>query len=300
MCIKYNSILLTLMFLSGTVFSQTIKVTAEYKPASYETSGGRFVSTTSCLKTSQGIWFNVCKGNISSLDSLFFSIHQSVSRNVKKDFKKNKDSFVFLGSTGKKVITVTSTTGVSYPVEFIPEQLGVHFDSVVSPNVGWPIYNNAFINPIGACTFIDRQIAGGTNLTVWMVLWGDIADKSCYTSLSVDASSDILAFFFGFKIKPPSPLNMPNGVYKGLITLSVSENGDISLGSGTYSDTQLTIELTLTVRHQLKVDFPKSISEGKSNVVLLPPNGWNAWRSGGKRMPAFLQHKLPFRISYSV
>ncbi|QWL57250.1 hypothetical protein HQ400_01620 [Aeromonas jandaei] len=172
MCIKSILILLALMFLSETVFSQTIKVTAEYKPASYEAGGGQFVSTTSCLKTSEGIWFSVCKGNISSLDSLLFSIRQSGSRSVKKDFKKNKDAFVFLGSTGKKTITVTSASGVSYPVEFIPEQLGVHFDSVVSQNVGWPIYNNAFTNPVGECTFIDRQVAGSTNLTVWMVLWG--------------------------------------------------------------------------------------------------------------------------------
>ncbi|MBL0625039.1 hypothetical protein [Aeromonas veronii] len=219
---------------------------------------------------------------------------------MKKDFKKNKDAFVFLGSTGKRTITVTSASGVSYPVEFIPEQLGVHFDSVVSQNAGWPIYNNAFTNPMGGCTFIDRQLAGGTNLTVWMVLWGNISGKSCYTSLSVDANVTMRAFFLGFKINPPSPLNMPNGIYKGVITLSVSENGDISLGNGTYNDPNLIIDLTLTVRHQLKVDFPKGDSDVHSQVTLLPPGGWINWMHNGKREPSLLQQDLPFRIWFSA
>ncbi len=300
MCIKSNLILLTLIFLSSAVSSQTIKVTAEYKPASYESSGGQFISTTPCLKTSEGIWFSVCKGNISSLDSLLFSIRQTVSRSVKENIKQPKDSFVFLSSAGQKTITVTSTTGASYPVEFIPEQLGVHFDSVVSQSVGWPIYNNAFANPVGGCTFIDRQMAGGTNLNVWMVLWGNIAAKSCYTSLSVDGLAKIHAFFLGFKIKPPSPLNMPNGIYKGLITLSVSESGDISLGNGTYSDNQLNVDLTLTVRHQLKVEFSKGEGEGRNKISLLPHGGWINWIHSGKREPNLLQQDLPFRIWFSA
>ena len=118
---------LTLMFFSEIAFSQTIKVTAEYKPASYETSGGRFVSTTPCIKTASGMWLSYCRGEITSLDSLLFSISYGVTRTAKKRMENPKDSIVYMQSFSQKEMIVTSAKGISYRVALIPEMLGASF-----------------------------------------------------------------------------------------------------------------------------------------------------------------------------
>lgn len=270
-----------------------VKVTAEYKPAVYEADNGTFVSTTKCVKTSEGMWLSSCSGGVMSLDSLLFSLKTKVKRNVKKDFSNTRDSFVSLSSLGNKTMIITSDKGQQFSVLFKPDKLGVHFDSVVNPNDGWKIYNTAFTNPKGGCRYLEREVAGYINLTSWIVLWGDVGGKSCYTGLSVDGTSDIQAMFLGFKITPPSPLKMSNGIYTGSIILSVGQNKDIDLGNGVYEDNQLIIELTLKVQHQIKVEFPP----GGDKVVLQPPGGWHDWIYRGKaRTPPYLIAELPYRL----
>lgn len=270
-----------------------VKVTAEYKPAVYEADNGTFVSTTKCVKTSEGMWLSSCSGGVMSLDSLLFSLKTKVKRNVKKDFSNTRDSFVSLSSLGNKTMIITSDKGQQFSVLFKPDKLGVHFDSVVNPNDGWKIYNTAFTNPKGGCRYLEREVAGYINLTSWIVLWGDVGGKSCYTGLSVDGTSDIQAMFLGFKITPPSPLKMSNGIYTGSIILSVGQNKDIDLGNGVYEDNQLIIELTLKVQHQIKVEFPP----GGDKVVLQPPGGWHDWIYRGKaRIPPYLIAELPYRL----
>ncbi|WP_125728898.1 hypothetical protein [Aeromonas salmonicida] len=273
-----------------------VKVTAEYKPAVYEADNGTFVSTTKCVKTSDGMWISSCSGSVMSLDSLLFSLKTKVKRNVKKNISNTKDSFVSLGSQGSKTIIITSDKGQQFSVLFKPDKLGMHFDSIVNSNDGWKIYNTSITNPKGGCRYLERQVAGYNNLSSWIVLWGDVGGKSCYTELSVDGVSDIQAMFFGFKIKPPSPLEMPNGNYTGSINLSVGPNKDIDLGNGEYEDTQLTIELTLKVQHQIKMEFPP----GSDKVVLQPPGGWHDWIYRGKsNQPPYLIAELPYRLSVS-
>lgn len=270
-----------------------VKVTAEYKPAVYDADNGTFVSTTKCVKTSEGMWLSSCSGGVMSLDSLLFSLKTKVKRNVIKDFSNTRDSFVSLSSLGNKTMIITSDKGQQFSVLFKPDKLGVHFDSVVNQNDGWKIYNTSFTNPRGGCRYLERQVAGYINLTSWIVLWGDVGGKSCYTGLSVDGTSNIQAMFFGFKITPPSPLKMPNGIYTGSIILSVGQNKDIDLGNGVYEDNQLIIELTLKVQHQIKVEFPP----GGDKVVLQPPGGWYDWIYRGKsHIPPYLIAELPYRL----
>lgn len=270
-----------------------VKVTAEYKPAVYDADNGTFVSTTKCVKTSEGMWLSSCSGGVMSLDSLLFSLKTKVKRNVIKNFSNTRDSFVSLSSLGNKTMIITSDKGQQFSVLFKPDKLGVHFDSVVNQNDGWKIYNTSFTNPRGGCRYLERQVAGYINLTSWIVLWGDVGGKSCYTGLSVDGTSNIQAMFFGFKITPPSPLKMPNGIYTGSIILSVGQNKDIDLGNGVYEDNQLIIELTLKVQHQIKVEFPP----GGDKVVLQPPGGWHDWIYRGKsHIPPYLIAELPYRL----
>ncbi|MFQ1659542.1 MULTISPECIES: hypothetical protein [Aeromonas] len=274
----------------------TVDVTAEYKPAVYEDARGTFKSTTVCKNQLPGVSIDECYGNIVSLDSLLFSFKTTIKRVVVKDYKDQRDSFAFLSASGKKTMIIKSEKSKEFTVDVIPEQLGVDLESLVEPTEGWDLYQKEITNPAGGCRYVNKTIAGGTYLSRWVFLWGNIAGKSCYTTKSVKPVNDkytINMVMFGFKIKPPSPLEMPNGTYRGSLTLSMGNNGDISFGNGEYSDNQLVINLTLTVRHQLKVLFPLK----ERQLDLQPPGGWTNWiHRNDRSTPASLTATLATRI----
>lgn len=274
----------------------TVDVTAEYKPTVYEDARGTFKSTTACKNQLPGVSIDECYGNIVSLDSLLFSFKTTIKRVVVKDYKDQRDSFAFLSTSGKKTMIIKSEKSTEFTVDVIPEQLGVDLESLVEPTEGWDFYHKEITNPAGGCRYVNRNIAGGTYLSRWVFLWGNTAGKSCYTKKSVkpiDNNYTINMVMFGFKIKPPSPLEMPNGTYRGSLTLSMGNNGDISLGNGEYSDNQLIINLTLTVRHQLKVLFPLK----ERQLDLQPPGGWTNWiHRNNRNSPVSLTATLATRI----
>lgn len=268
-------------------------MTAEYKPKSYDISDSLFKSTTKCEKLTGWMWLANCNGNISPLDNLLFSIDTDVKRSTVVEFSDPKDSFFFLGFPRERTIVLVSGDGVSFSASFIPKMMGVYYNADIKSNIGWPFYNNIISNPIGGCSDIEKHLGGGDFLSHWMVLWKGEAGNKCYTKSSLLSNGNIKGYFFGFKIKPPSPIGMPNGIYKGSITLSLGKDGDLSFGNGTYTDNQLVINLTLVVRHQLKVVFPMN---GKK-LDLQPVRGWNNWiyRKNG-HVPDSLTATLAARI----
>lgn len=88
---------------------------------------------------------------------------------------------------------------------------------------------------------------------------------------------------------------MENGTYKGSLTLSLGRNKDLDFGDATYSDSNVTIEFTLRVTHQLKLEFPA----GSNKVILQPPKGWTPWINSGKTPPNF-KAELPFKLWFSA
>ncbi|MFB0810130.1 hypothetical protein ACEU6F_02755 [Aeromonas salmonicida] len=113
--------------------------------------------------------------------------------------------------------------------------------------------------------------------------------KTTFSSKSTALSK----IYLGYKLHTPDPLKMENGVYKGSLVLSIGRNKDLDFGNGTYSDNQLTINFTMTVRHQIKMEFPP----GSDKVVLQPPGGWHGWIYRGKsNQPPYLIAELPYRL----
>ncbi|WP_429186929.1 hypothetical protein [Aeromonas veronii] len=287
----YRAFKFLILFIPNCLLAATINVTADYKPASYEVGGGRFISTTKCNKSSSQIWLPQCKGGINELDNLLFSINMSISRSASANIKQPKNSFFYVGSSGKRNITLTSGEGKQFSVIFEPTLLGAFFYAPVPDIAAKPIYD-WLAHPVGGCNYINKSVLGHTTWFDWILLWGGISERSCHTTVSYNVNVDVKSILYGFKIIPPSPLSLPNGVYKGTITLSVGPDGDISLGNGNYRDRQLIINLTLTVRHQLKVQF----SEMGSTVALAPPGGWYNWLNMGNKRTLLLQKTLPFDI----
>lgn len=293
--LRYLYVAMCIFCLSAN--AATVDVTAEYKPAVYEDARGIFKSTTACKNQLPGATINQCSGQIASLDSLLFSFKTTINRVVIKDFKDKKDAFVFLGLSGKKIMTIKSGNGKEFPVDVIPEQLGADWETGIKYDDGAEDVYNGMTKPSGGCRYVNRNYGYYPNrISRWVLLWGNLAGKSCYTEKSAepyDGLYTINMVMFGFKIKPPSPLEMPNGTYRGSLTLSMGNNGDISLGNGEYSDNQLIINLTLTVRHQLKVLFPLK----ERQLDLQPPGGWTNWiHRNNRNSPVSLTATLATRI----
>lgn len=95
----------------------------------------------------------------------------------------------------------------------------------------------------------------------------------------------------GYELEAPNPFALGNGTYRGSVTYTLGSGQQIDLGTGEYSDSQLTFNFELKVQHELRVDFPP----GSDRAVLEPDGGWQRWMHGGQA-PTRLQRTHPFQI----
>ncbi|MFK3773433.1 hypothetical protein [Pseudomonas sp. NPDC089406] len=100
-------------------------------------------------------------------------------------------------------------------------------------------------------------------------------------------------FSVGYILETPDPLAMRSGTYRGSLTYSVGENGEIGLGNNVsaLNTSTVTLNFELEVLHPLILEFPANSDQ----VRLEPRGGWLRWLSGGPP-PSVLERDLPFRI----
>lgn len=99
-----------------------------------------------------------------------------------------------------------------------------------------------------------------------------------------------------YKLIYPPPHTLPMGTYHGSVTFSVGETGDFALGSkvSRLSVNSVTFNFTLTVHHQIGVQFPAN----SDHVVMEPLAGWAQWLNTGQ-LSGRLSARLPFRLTAS-
>ncbi|HEH9419578.1 TPA: hypothetical protein SIA31_003666 [Aeromonas sobria] len=286
------------------VQAASINVTAEYKPATYEVDGAKFINTTPCHSESwSGFW---CSGTstVDQSQPLFISI--AIDRVVKNN-NNLVDAVTYLGFVGARDVSlVNQGSNKSYALKFIPTKIGAS----MRPNLAKEalVGDSDWLEYIdGDCQFSLHSWASPSVVSYLYDIkpTNQLAGGKCYhnnfkTTFS-SKSTALSNIYLGYKLQAPDPLKMENGVYKGSLVLSIGRNKDLDFGNGTYSDNQLTINFTMTVRHQIKVEFPP----GGDQVVLQPPSGWHDWVYRGKsHLPPHLIAELPYRIwsslSYNV
>lgn len=275
----------------------TIQVTAEYKPAPYDITGSKFINTTTCSigRPLEGFW---CNGKASLENEQAVSIPTNITSRLIKNDGKLEHAIIYQKFTGEKEIELTKVGSSSpHKMKFKLTQLGANQSQNYIKEAGttgseWPE-----TNVLGACNYRLGVWASVYNLH-YMYDIKDANQKSggfCYDNRfnSTFTSTDIRIerIYMGYKLQPPDPLKMENGTYKGSLTLSLGRNKDLDFGDATYSDSNVTIEFTLRVTHQLKVEFPA----GSNKVILQPPKGWAPWMNNGKT-PSNLKAELPFRL----
>lgn len=94
--------------------------------------------------------------------------------------------------------------------------------------------------------------------TDYMFMWKwPVSNAACYKTAQKDLTGEpylINHTSIGYELKTPDPLKMEAGVYTGTLTLNVGPGGDIDFGDNFQaSDTELTINFTLSVNHELKL-----------------------------------------------
>ncbi|MFB0721317.1 hypothetical protein ACEU5G_00710 [Aeromonas salmonicida] len=278
------------------VQAASINVTAEYKPAAYEVGRGKFINTTPCNgEPLPGFW---CSGTstVDESQPLFISI--TIDRVVNNN-NNLADALTYLGFVGARDVSlVNQGSNKSYSMKFLFTKIG----ALMSPNLA----KEALVNNSDWLDHIDgdcqRSLNSWASPSRVHYLYdinpeNQLAGGKCYhnkfkTTFS-SKSTALSKIYLGYKLHTPDPLKMENGVYKGSLVLSIGRNKDLDFGNGTYSDNQLTINFTMTVRHQIKMEFPP----GSDKVVLQPPGGWHGWIYRGKsNQPPYLIAELPYRL----
>lgn len=290
---------------SHSSLADVIDITADYKPESYEVSGGRFINTTPC---DVGKEISYCDPQKPLESSVIVKLPVSIGKTINSAKGKQNYLSYYRLSGPKKVTLTNSNNGERHELTFIPTNIGAMVSKMTYPLVDdkkWPMgaISGDCYNGFSTWGWWSGSVVTG-QLFLYSV--NDVAQNGpfeCYynSQLGDGTSYTVNWLNYGFRIKAPNPLTMSNGNYTGSLKIMVGRNKDIDLGDATYSGgTEHELKFILTVRHQLKVDFPKGSGDGYSQVTLLPPGGWRNWIHNGKRDPNILQQDLPFRIWFSA
>lgn len=271
--------LLLSLCLTGLTQAATLNITAEYNPANYLEEGAKFINTTPCTQ----LLVSWCSGTatVDKPQALYVSTY---TQRAVKDSEDKRFGVHYLSFPPAREVTLTSTTGGgAFPFKFILTDIGsqIMMDNPDKLQEQGDCINDKYASNSWAIFQFSRikesmQSSGGV----------------CYSDKNnLSKTVKIASLYLGYKLKTPNPLTMPNGTYVGRTTFTVGTYKDFDLGGGTYSDNSITINFTVKVMHQIKVEFTTSESE----VELKPPYGWTEWMQTG-RVPIFMEGELPYRI----
>jgi hypothetical protein len=200
-----------------------------------------------------------------------------------------------------RTVNVTSASGASANLTL---QI-----SHISQNIGERSQPyDARLNPSmvqgGGCTYLEGYASdGGVNFEGYLSQVNNPTSPTvCYSVAPGGIQSmPIIAYAadtsVGYKLILPKASSMPTGVYTGSTTFTVGENGDFALGPNLIGldANSVTVNFTLTVHHELDVQFPAN----SDRVVLEPDTGnWQRWLNTGE-VPTLLRATLPFRLTVS-
>lgn len=302
--VNYRYALYTLMgylLLSPLTEAATIQVTAEYKPAPYDINGSKFINTTPCSVDWQveGFW---CNGTASLEKEQAINIPIKMTSRLVSNDDKLEHAITYQKFTGEKTVELTKKGGgSSHRMKFKLTQIGASQTPNIIKEAGTSGTLWLETTVQGDCSFRQQTWASPSIFEYFYDIknanqkLGGICYNNIFNTTFTSKNITLQRIYIGYKLQPPDPLKMENGTYKGNITLSLGRNKDLDFGDATYSDSNVTIEFTLRVTHQLKLEFPA----GSNKVILQPPKGWAPWMNSGKTPPN-LKAELPFKLWFSA
>ncbi|MHA0273240.1 hypothetical protein [Enterobacter ludwigii] len=249
---------IALLALSAAGMAATMDITASFSPSMDKPEKNTFTNTTP-QSGFCATWPDYCTSGEKSLAT---GLILTPSKGLTPQDDK-RESLFFKWPSSVRNLTVTNTeTGNVQTVQFrVSSFSGRYYANSQSQIYDWGKGGSAFsIYPDGGCrSLAPGWIIGNIGVAwLWSVPEGN---AGCYRITSVERPAGgsnfinkVTELSFGYELKAPSPLKMEAGIYSGTLTLNVGPGGDIDFGDNFQaSDTELTINFTLSVNHELKL-----------------------------------------------
>ncbi|MDF2041214.1 MULTISPECIES: hypothetical protein [unclassified Pantoea] len=142
---------------------------------------------------------------------------------------------------------------ISFRTSAFSAQYNTKSDWTITKHKEWN--GDSFVNAPSPCSYSG---VGKYGNRFYMFMWKwPLSDAACYKTATKDLTGEpylINNTSLGYELKTPDPLKMESGVYTGRLALRVGPGGDIDFGDNFQaSDSELDINFTLTVNHELKL-----------------------------------------------
>jgi len=271
-----------------------LDITARFRVSAAEPSITHFVNTTPLSGYCQQ------RPDLCRPDDVTITIPLDINRTWQIPAPIEAHNYQRVDGTWKEISIHSSENGGSYPLRFRLNLLARQYlRGVLDPGASagdlmarssYPGINGS---SVGGCS----GRTGSGNIDQYNFAWIVPADfRVCSRPFTTGEpfgpySGSITRVSIGYELVNPNPLRMPNGTYTGVVSYDVGRGKAIDLGEGEYSDSVINFNLTLTVEHQIRVEFPAN----SDRVLLEPDGGWLDWLNKGRR-PTRLYREQPFRL----
>lgn len=292
----------------ATCSAATLNITATFTPSISYPENNSFINTTA-QSGFCATWPAQCTNGEKSLGT---GLVLTPSKGLTPQDDK-RESLFFKWPSNFRNITITNTeTGYTQTLRFRISS----FSGRYTANRSALIYNwegSPFsMRPRGGCSPLsDGWMIGGAQVA-W--LWGiPEGNAGCYNITTSERPVGENNFInkvddlsFGYELNTPDPLKMNSGIYTGTLTLNIGPGGDIDFGDNfRTSDTELIINFTLSVNHELKLstivdDHKVSLQPCTSGRICNEDEGqanWERWMVS--RVPPQLAGRSNFNLSSS-
>lgn len=286
---------------SATGMAVTMDITALFSPSMDNPENNTFTNTTPqggyCATWPQ----NCASGSFSIALPITTSITHSISQNNQP---RDGIYFGFPGAPLPVLVTNTETNNTAqlrFRVNLISAK--IHFPTDQNQR-DW--YGGGFVYAPSPCGYTG--VGMGTSNWYSFAWKFPASNVACYKISTVDRTEPtrFSEISIGYDMMTPDPLKMEAGIYTGSLTLSVGPGGDIDFGDNYQaSDTELTINFTLSVNHELKLT-----TTAENQAVSLQPcasgrvctedegqAGWERWMAS--RITPQLTGRSIFNLSSS-
>ncbi|CAN7264020.1 hypothetical protein LJR162_001159 [Pseudomonas umsongensis] len=277
--------------LMQSALASTVEMTAVFRPDPAKPMQNTFINTTP-----QG---GYCGDHPEYCEAGVFSILLPVRFRVAADIpamhEQRRGPMFRVPSSWRDVTVVHDVTGESETLRIRVNGIGAAY--TIKKPLPTGIWQSTWVNAPPPCGY--GGVGYGTAL-YYAFFWRVPANAGvCAKQAQKDITQDYQFAYentgFSYELATPNPLKMSAGTYRGVLNYTVGPHQDFDMGDVMLPDDDLiTLNFTLDVEHTLKVDIPP----GGDKVELVPPGGWQAWLTQGRK-PTRLFRDQTFNISSS-
>lgn len=300
---------MSLFAVSTAGMAVTMDITASFAPSMEKPENNAFTNTTPQSGYCD-TWPNYCAGQ--SLHSISLPLTASRIENVHITPETAPEEGVYFRMPGAWR-TLTVTNNISGENTSVQIRFSGFSARIAGETDGYDWSEGHLGYAPSPCSTGATPVGSGIRWMAFLWLWPQ-SNAICYKTSTIDRSDskydgDLVSYYgmgIGYELKTPNPLTLGAGVYTGQLQYSVGYGGDIDFGKNYQpSDTEITINFTLSVNHELKLtttadDQAVSLQPCASGRVCSADEGqanWERWMV--TRITPQLTGRSNFRLSSS-